>query len=596
MQSDKVEKLFVDFILKGIGPNEERENNRNTKFNIAKKIIKNTITTEYPDFIPYVFTYGSFPLKTYLKEADIDITIILEDKNTHQILIDLSNDIINNILLLIKDSFENYNRDVKQSLFTDINIIYGDIILIKCQIQSISLDVSVNNFFGLFKILFMDYVFNQINNKFNNIKNDNNLPNSNKLIIFKRTILLIKAWCFYEGNLMGSNIGLMASYALEVLIIFMFNLYYKDINNEIDGFFYFFNLITNIDLDNNIISLFGLISNKEFHLKLFNYEKEKNLLYNEILNIPFWYINNEDKNKNKYNDYLIDLNDIKEFMKKIINSKIYLDSNFNKDEQYFKKLFQEKLLNILDPINSQNNLGKSINYHSFSKMKKAFEYMTKEINKINKIKELNDPFLYINSLLKLFNVSLSMNFIELFINYLNKPKIIVDSQLEENKKNSSILKVNKEDIKKFNKMFIYKKNESKNNDRNENNKKIELKNEGENGNKDIEEEEEEYETDEEEEEESDEEEEEKKNNNNDECKNINYFYGINEKEKINTKQKNNDIKYENFDIIINTEIFNKLLELSNNDESQFIFYEKLNNDTIEHYRELDNFMKKFKLI
>ena len=225
MQSDKVEKLFVDFILKGIGPNEERENNRNTKFNIAKKIIKNTITTEYPDFIPYVFTYGSFPLKTYLKEADIDITIILEDKNTHQILIDLSNDIINNILLLIKDSFENYNRDVKQSLFTDINIIYGDIILIKCQIQSISLDVSVNNFFGLFKILFMDYVFNQINNKFNNIKNDNNLPNSNKLIIFKRTILLIKAWCFYEGNLMGSNIGLMASYALEVLIIFMFNLY-----------------------------------------------------------------------------------------------------------------------------------------------------------------------------------------------------------------------------------------------------------------------------------------------------------------------------------------------------------------------------------
>ena len=224
MQNDKIEKLFVDFILKGVGPNEERENDRNTKYMLTKNIIKNSLINAYPDYIPYIFTYGSFPLKTYLKDADIDITIILEDKNTHQILIDLSQDIINKILLLIKESFENYNTNVNQSLFTDINIIYGDIILIKCQIQSISLDVSINNFFGLFKIFFMNYVFNQINKKFNNEKNDNNLQNNNKLIIFKRTILLIKAWCFYEGNLMGSNIGLMASYALEILTIYMFNL------------------------------------------------------------------------------------------------------------------------------------------------------------------------------------------------------------------------------------------------------------------------------------------------------------------------------------------------------------------------------------
>ena len=592
MQSEKLEKLFVDFILKRVGPNEEIENERNSKFVFIKNIITSSIAAKYPDYIPYVFTYGSFPIKTYLKEADIDITIILEDKNTHQILLDFSQNNINNtILLLIKDSFENYNKDNKQNVFSDMNIIYADIILLKCQINSMSLDISVNNFYGLFKIVFMNYIFNQINNRFprNDNNNNNDNLNVNKLIIFKRTILLIKAWCFYEGNLMGSNIGLMASCALEILVIFMFNLYYKDIKNEVDGFFYFFNLMNNIDLENNIFTLFGLISDDKFRDKLFNSEKsekEKDNNLNDLLIIPFWYIDNSSNNI----DYLINLNDIKDFLQKIIKSEIKLNINDNKDEKFFKKIFQSKLFNIIDPLDSQNNLGKSINYHSFSKMKKAFEYMAKEIKMINKIKALNDPFLYFNYLLKLFNVTLSMNFIELFINYLNIPKIIVDSEVDETKNNSSILRINKEEIKKFNR-FFYKESPPNNND---NNMKNENKNTDENK-KENEEEEDEY--DEEEEEESDEEVEEEINgNNNNGNENINYFQEINENEKKKAKQKSKDIKYENYDIIINNEIFNKIIELNNKNDSELVFYDKLNNVTNEHFQELDKFLKQFKFI
>jgi len=594
MQSEKLEKLFVDFILKRVGPNEENENERNSKFVFIKDIIANSITEKYPDYIPYVFTYGSFPIKTYLKEADIDITIILEDKNTHQILLDFSQNNINNtILLLIKDSFENYNKENKQNIFSDMNIIYGDIILLKCQISSMALDISINNFYGLFKILFMNYIFNQINSRFpRNDSNNNDNLNNNKLIIFKRTILLIKAWCFYEGNLMGSNIGLMASCALEILIIYMFNLYYKDIKNEVDGFFYFFNLMNNIDLENNIITLFGLISDDKFRDKLFNSEKtekDKDNNLNDLLNIPFWYIDNTSNN----NDYLINLNNIKDFLQKIINSEINLNINDNKDEKIYKKIFQPKLFNIIDPLDSQNNLGKSINYHSFSKMKKAFEYMTKEIKIINKIKALDNPFLYFNYLLKLFNVTLSMNFIELFINYLNMPKIIVDSEVDETKNNSSILRINKEEIKKFNRLFYIESlsNNNNNNMKNENDITDENKKENE------EEEEYEYEE-EEEEEESDEEGEEEiiDNNNNNGNENIKYFHEINENEKKKAKQKIKDIKYENYDIIINNEIFNKIIELNKKNNSELVFYDKLNNVTNEHFQELEKFLKQFKFI
>ena len=37
----------------------------------------------------------------------------------------------------------------------------------------------------------------------------------------------------------------------------------------------------------------------------------------------------------------------------------------------------DKLMNILDPLNNYNNLGKSISYHSNSKMKKVITYSKK---------------------------------------------------------------------------------------------------------------------------------------------------------------------------------------------------------------------------
>ena len=581
MQSEKIETLFTNFIIKLVGPNEERENDRNSKYSLVKKIIEDSLVVQYPDYIPYIFLYGSFPLKNYLKDSDMDITIIFENKIDHKIILDLSQDIINEILLKIKDSFENYNKKNNQTLFYDINIINANIKLLKCQIQSIPLDISINNFFGLLKIIFMNNIFNQIEKTFKN-KNEgnNNLEVNNKLIIFKRTIILIKAWCTYEGSLMGSNIGLMASYGLEILIVYMFNLYYKDINNEIEGFFYFFNLMKNVDIENNIFSIFGLIPINEFHSKFFISEKDKNNLGSE----PFWYINNDEK---KNDNYLFNIKEIKEILIKINNSpiNISINNNKNKDEILFKKSFTEKLFNILDPIKLENNLGKSINYHSFSKMKGVLKYITKEFNNIIEIKKKEDPFLYINSLLKLFYNTLSMNFIELFINYLNIPKISIDSNSQNENINNNgftLLRVNREDIKKFNKLFLIQQPYIQNIDNDKKN----------NNDDDIQDNYEEYE-----EEEDDESNEEndlgKKDGEGEGAININDIRNKNIKQK-----KENEIKYENYDLIINNEILNKFFELNSNKNNYDImsFYENLNKASNEHFLDIEKFLVKYNLI
>jgi predicted nucleotidyltransferase len=520
MQSEKIERLFVEFILNEIGPSEEKEKERNEKYILVKQLIENILLLNYPEYIPHIFLYGSFSIKTYLKDSDIDITIIFEKKENHEIIKDISNTLINNIFQLIKKSFEDYNNKYQSNIFNDINIILADVKLLKCQIDKIPLDISLNNFHGLLKIIFNNFLFEKI---------DQN--KKIKSIILKRAISLIKAWCYYEGNLIGSNVGLMASCALELIILNIFNTNYQNIKTELDAFFYFFNSINEINFDKNIITLFGPI-NKEYYFS----NKNKNDL--------FCYI----ENKNPKKEYLFNIEDINDIIIKLNKSKEILILNESKN------IFQNKLCNIIDPINESNNLGKSINYHSFSKMKGAFQYMQKELNKIKQIKEIDDPFLYMNSLLKLFNTSLSMNFIGLFINYLNSPKIYIFSKKKENF-GHNILNVDKNEVFKFNKLFNY------NMYNNIDEKKTE----------------ENYNNEEDEEDDDDE---------NEDNIDINKIRSI----------KNINIKYQKFEIIINYKIMNKLFEV-NNKRNEFIeFFCKLSNIAEQNYKDIYDFMKKYKFI
>lgn len=52
--------------------------------------------------------------------------------------------------------------------------------------------------------------------------------------LFKRSIILIKAWCYYESRLLGAHHGLISTYALEVLILYVFNLFHKSLHSPVE--------------------------------------------------------------------------------------------------------------------------------------------------------------------------------------------------------------------------------------------------------------------------------------------------------------------------------------------------------------------------
>jgi len=55
------------------------------------------------------------------------------------------------------------------------------------------------------------------------------LINQNHL--FKRSIILIKAWCYYESRILGAHHGLISTYALETLVLYVFHVF----NNTFSG-------------------------------------------------------------------------------------------------------------------------------------------------------------------------------------------------------------------------------------------------------------------------------------------------------------------------------------------------------------------------
>ena len=73
------------------------------------------------------------------------------------------------------------------------------------------MDISANQFGGLATLGFLEEVDAFVSAR---LKSEG---------LFKRSIVLIKAWGFYEGRLLGAHHALISTYALETLVLYVLN-------------------------------------------------------------------------------------------------------------------------------------------------------------------------------------------------------------------------------------------------------------------------------------------------------------------------------------------------------------------------------------
>ncbi|KAH1245723.1 Poly(A) RNA polymerase cid14 [Glycine max] len=132
----------IQEILWTIQPNVLSEMNRKNVLNYVQKLIGDYYDTK-------VFPFGSFPLKTYLPDGDIDLTVINHEDEEENLakeictILECANDLIYQV--------------------KDIEHIRAQVQVVKCTVKNIPIDITFNQMTGLCTLCFLEqqvlYIF-----------------------------------------------------------------------------------------------------------------------------------------------------------------------------------------------------------------------------------------------------------------------------------------------------------------------------------------------------------------------------------------------------------------------------------------------------
>ncbi|XWS22090.1 hypothetical protein CRYUN_Cryun29cG0004500 [Craigia yunnanensis] len=286
-------------IIAQVQPTVVSEERRKSVIDYVQRLIRNFLGCE-------VFPFGSVPLKTYLPDGDIDLTAF-GGLNFEEAL---ANDVCSVL------EREDHNR-AAEFVVKDVQLIRAEVKLVKCLVQNIVVDISFNQLGGLCTLCFLEKVDRLIG----------------KDHLFKRSIILIKSWCYYESRILGAHHGLISTYALETLVLYKFLDYFSK-----------------FDWENYCISLNGPI-----HISS---------LPDVVAETP----------ENGGGDLLLS----NDFLQECVELSLVPSRGFETNAC----TFPQKHLNIIDPLRENNNLGRSVSKGNFYRIRTAFTYGARKLGHI----------------------------------------------------------------------------------------------------------------------------------------------------------------------------------------------------------------------
>ncbi|RZC77999.1 hypothetical protein C5167_002236 [Papaver somniferum] len=311
----KAEETTQEIICK-IQPTVVSEHRRQIVIQFIQNLIRGYLGCE-------VCPFGSVPLKTYLPDGDIDLTA-LSIQNVEDAL---ANDV--RIVLETEERNKSSEFEVK-----DVQYIQAEVKLVKCLVQNIIVDISFNQIGGLSTLCFLEQVDRRIG----------------KDHLFKRSIILIKAWCYYESRILGAHHGLISTYALETLVLYIFHLFHSSLNGPLAVLYRFLDYYSKFDWDNYCISLNGPVN---------------------VRSLPEIVAEAPD---NGGGELLLS----EEFLRRCAN----MYALPSKGLETNSRAFTQKYLNIVDPLKDNNNLGRSVSKGNFFRIRSAFSYGARKLGRI----------------------------------------------------------------------------------------------------------------------------------------------------------------------------------------------------------------------
>ncbi|CAH2064377.1 unnamed protein product [Thlaspi arvense] len=219
-------------IIEQVHPTLVSEDRRRDVIDFVQRLLKMTLGCE-------VHSFGSVPLKTYLPDGDIDLTAFGGLCHEEELAL--------KVFSVLER--EEHNGGA-YFMVKDVQLIRAEVKLVKCLVQNIVVDISFNQLGGICTLCFLekinvDHLITQIDHF---IGKDH---------LFKRSIILIKAWCYYESRILGALHGLISTYALETLVLYIFHLFHSSLDGPLAVLYKFLDYFSKFDWDNYCISLSG---------------------------------------------------------------------------------------------------------------------------------------------------------------------------------------------------------------------------------------------------------------------------------------------------------------------------------------------------
>ncbi|XP_057486675.1 uncharacterized protein LOC130772804 isoform X1 [Actinidia eriantha] len=303
-------------IICQVQPTAVSEERRREVIDYVQRLIRASLGCE-------VFPFGSVPLKAYLPDGDIDLTAF-SGASVEEAL-------VNDVVSVLEAEDQNMAAEF---IVKDVQLIWAEVKLVKCIIQNIVVDISFNQLGGLCTLCFLEQVDRLIG----------------KDHLFKRSIILIKAWCYYESRVLGAHHGLISSYALETLVLYIFHLFHSKLDGPLAVLYRFLDYFSKFDWDNYCVSLRGPI---------------------RVSSLPEIVA---EKPENGGSDLLLS----KDFLS-------YCVDNFSVPSRGIdtnSRTFPQKHLNIVDPLKENNNLGRSVSKGNFCRIRSAFTLGARKLERI----------------------------------------------------------------------------------------------------------------------------------------------------------------------------------------------------------------------
>ncbi|KAL5734461.1 hypothetical protein ACOSP7_032322 [Xanthoceras sorbifolium] len=268
-----------------------------------------------------VFPFGSVPLKTYLPDGDIDLTVL-----SHQ---DAEEDLAINLCKILEGEEQDTEFEVN-----DVQYVRAQVKIVKCNVKDIPVDISFNQMAGLSALCFLEQVDQLIG----------------KDHLFKRSIILIKAWCYYESRILGSHYGLISTYALEMLVLCIVNLFHSSLHGPLAVMYKFLDYYSTFDWDNYCIGIngpFPISSLQEIVAGTLENDEDELLLSQQFVRK----------------------------CREIYSAPIKALETTGHE-------FPIKHINIMDPLKDNNNLGRSVSKGNFHRIRCALTYGARRLKEI----------------------------------------------------------------------------------------------------------------------------------------------------------------------------------------------------------------------